>query len=557
MRAMNPTWRAAGLAIALTVAALLAGDSPLASGAAGRTVAGSGWLALALALAGGGALIGLTVRARKLARRAARAEGRLRRSVRAARDLRDAAAMLPTTPGGGIRPQFVRDCARALDAAEAAAAEAAACRDLLRRGLGLGAASRVQALERWAAALEHEMTELESRLAGAREDLAETTRCLDDVAGALDALCVSADRPGHGRVWCDDLQLRITDARKALEGARTDLAAGKTLEALRAGRRLRGRLSDLRRVLEARRTSLIWLEGVPGDAGRLADEAARMTSLGHRGLPSVPVEALTAEAREAVCALQAGDPRRTATIQASLRGRLDGLRRAIIGREELRRANMRRIEAARSGLTLLAAAIAALPSAAVKRRFVRPTWESAAGLEDRLVARERAVEMAIRHASQANHFDAQAFEEAAAAITQAEHTLALAHEEVARCAASWRVPAEEEARLHARLAKLHGEVGAAYARARALGLAPGPGIEGLLVAARAGLRPEPVDLAAVERPLAEAERVLARFHAHLDAAEREAAPHTRWRPGTVTILPADSELARGADFAPDARSDRK
>lgn len=557
MRAMNTPWRAAGWAIALAAAALVAGDGTPAPRGGGALAVSLAWLLGAILLAGAGVAWSWALHARALARRAARAEGRLRRSLRAAHDLRDAAAMLPASPGGGLRAELARDCSRAIEAVERDEAEAAACREGLRRGLGIGLASRVYALEARSEALERELAALEARLAGVRVELTTTTSCLEEVAVALDALCVVADRPAPGRVWCDDLRARFADARKALDAARAELAAGEALASRQALRRLRGRLSDLRRVLDARQASLTWLTALPSEVEHLALEAARLTRQGHRGLPSVPVEALAGEARDAIAALQGGDPRRATTLQATLHARLDGLRRAIIGREDLRQANLRRIEAARSELALLEAAIAGLPSAAVRRRFAPLTWASAAHLEARLAVRAREAGMAIRQAAQANHLDAQAFEEAERAIGQAERSLIQAHEEVARCAASWQVPSEQEARLRAHLARLHGEVGAAYARARTQGLAPGSGLEGLLVAARTGLRQEPIDLAAVARLLAEAERVLARFHKHLDGAEQEGTTLGRWRPGRVVIVPPEAETVRGAEAAPGAPADRQ
>jgi hypothetical protein len=556
MHAMIPTWRATRLAIALAVAAVVRSDAPpgVAPAIAGAAVGGALMIGLAAVLLG---LLGWRLaRARGLAHRVARAESRLRRAVRAARDLREAAVMLPAAPGGGPRGDFERRCMRALATAEAGAAEAAACRAGLRRGLGLGQAARAEALDLRADGVEADLLDLERRLAGVREELTATTACLESATAAIATLCAAADRPGPGRVWCEDLRGRIADARKALDTARADLLAGRTLEALRAGRRLRGRLQDLRRMLEARQASLAWLEGVPAQAVRLAEEAAAMKRLGYRGVPELPAEAIAAEARAAVAALQGGDPRRAAAIQATLRTRLDGFRRATVGRGELRAANDRKIEAVRSGLALLEAAIDGLPSAAVRRRFAQASWAGPALLEDRLVARAREVGMTLRRAAQANHLDAQAFEDAARLLAQADAALAAAHEEVARCAAAWRAPAEEEARLQSRLAALHGEVGAAYARARGLGLAPGPGIEGLLVAARTSLRQEPVDLAAVRRPIEEAERVLARFHAHLDEADREAAARSRWRPGPVVIVPPTSEEAEAARSASDRPSER-
>jgi len=169
--------------------------------------------------------------------------------------------------------------------------------------------------------------------------------------------------------------------------------------------------------------------------------------------------------------------------------------------------------------------------------FGRPDRRPIVQVRDRLEARLRGMEMALRAAAADNHKDAQRFTEASLRLATLERELGAAGRELARAEARVHYLDTEERHLKERLGRLAAEVAGLDAAAQQLGMRPDPGVAALLDAAHETLEREPVSLEVAGRAL---DGLLGATEAYRERIQRLSERLTP-RPGTIMLYKARQE----------------
>jgi chromosome segregation ATPase len=333
-----------------------------------------------------------------------------------------------------------------------------------------------------------------------------------------------------------DLGTSLDGIERDLVEARALLANGDPAHALAHARAIRVALVGVRRALMRRTAARSWLAAVPAEVKRLAAEAERLQRAGFVHLPAVAPDALSERAAAVANALDAGDAR-ALEREAALRAELQRLAEQLGRFEALHERNAGAIATLRDAHAALVERAAALLPPELAAHLARGHRKQLQHARDRVEARLRGFDMALRAAAADNHKDVQRFTEASLRLVTLERDLGDIERELAKAEGRRRLLELEEERLRERLAQLAEEVERLDDTAERLGMRRDPGVAALLGVARETMGEEPFSPDEATRAMDGLSNAAEAYRERVERLEARLLP----RPGHVTLFKSRQE----------------